>query len=128
MKEFDEWNNEKKRIDSREDYVPYYKEREVRWCQLGANIGFEQDGKGSEFARPVLILKGFNRRMCLVVPLTTKLKDNKYYVALGEVGERESMIIISQVRPIDTRRLGRLISVIESVQFEFVKEKIKAML
>jgi len=59
-KNFDTWNNHKKLIN-KQRAAPFYKEREVWWCALGVNVGFEQDGTGKNFDRPVLVLKGFNR-------------------------------------------------------------------
>ena len=80
-KDFDEWNEIKKETDKADDYLPLYHQRQIRWCRLGTNIGFEQDGTGTGFSRPVLILKGFNRHVCIVIPLTTsiKTKENAYY-------------------------------------------------
>ena len=43
---------------------------------MGVNIGFEQDGTGSNFDRPVLILKGFNKESFFGVALTGK-KERK---------------------------------------------------
>ena len=43
---------------------PYFKEREIWWVNLGVNVGFEQDGKGDNFERPILILKKFGERCC----------------------------------------------------------------
>lgn len=125
---FDKWNIEKQCINNKENYMPFYKEREIRWCQLGANIGFEQDGKGEEFARPVLIVKGFNRRMCLIVPLTTKMKNNVYYLDLGIIENKCSAAIISQLRIIDTRRLGKIVSRLDKISFDYLKEKIRSMI
>ena len=54
----------------------------VRWT----NIGNEQDGKGPEHSRPVLIVKRFNKHLLWAVPLTSKHKEGKFYVALGQGG------------------------------------------
>ena len=83
-KDFDGWNEEKKATNNREDRLLYH-EREVRWCRLGVNIGFEQDGTGGDHSRPVLILRGFSANVCLVVPLTTSTKKNPYHVSVGNV-------------------------------------------
>lgn len=40
-KDFDGWNEQKKSIHAA-DYLPFYKERDVRWCRLGTNVGVEQ--------------------------------------------------------------------------------------
>ena len=60
MKNFDEWNVNKKEIDSREIRVNF-SERDVWFIEMGINVGFEQDGKGEDYLRPVLILKKFNK-------------------------------------------------------------------
>lgn len=58
----------------------YFREKEVWWASLGANLGHEEDGKNKKFERPVLILRKFNKHLMLVIPLTSKIKENnKYY-------------------------------------------------
>ena len=70
MKDFDNWNVLKKQLHTDDRHV-YLNEREVRLAHLGINIGFEQDGNGSSYERPVLILKRFGN-ICRVVPMTSK--------------------------------------------------------
>ncbi len=91
-------------------------------------MGFEQDGTGNQYSRPVLIVKGFSRHVCLVVPLTTSVKSNKYHVRLGLIGEREACAIISQLRLIDTKRLDQRIVTLDRNIFEKVKKSVKDML
>ncbi|MFZ2887165.1 MAG: type II toxin-antitoxin system PemK/MazF family toxin [Minisyncoccia bacterium] len=126
-KDFDAWNEQKKSINARED-VLLYRERDVRWCQLGVNVGFEQDGTGTRRSRPVLVLKAFSRSVCLVVPLTTARKKNPYYVSLGKVGGQNASAIISQLRLIDTKRLDQKIGGFKKEVFERVRKAVKAML
>ena len=64
QKDFDKWNLEKKSIHSNQEF-PFYNEREIWWCSLGVNVGFEQDGTGQKFDRPVLVIKGFNKNTFL---------------------------------------------------------------
>ncbi len=94
------------------------------------NIGFEQDGKGEEFRRPVLILKKFNKYVVLIVPLTTKIKkDNKYYLPCSLVSDTvPRMAIISQVRLIDTKRFIDKLGVMEEESFAQIRNAIKGML
>ncbi len=127
-KDFDGWNTRKKQAHAHEGYMPLFYEREIRWCRLGVNIGFEQDGTGSAHSRPVLILKGFSRRVCLVVPLTTSPKRNPYHVPMGNVGGKNAYAIISQLRLIDTRRLDQHIGVADKSTFDHIRKTIKAML
>jgi mRNA interferase MazF len=55
-KDFDGWNGRKKTLNGAEGTALFH-EREVWWCALGVNIGFEQDGRGGDFERPAIILK-----------------------------------------------------------------------
>jgi hypothetical protein len=36
--------------------APFYHKREIWWCSLGVNVGFEQDGTGTNYDRPVLVI------------------------------------------------------------------------
>ena len=128
LKQFDDWNSDKKQIDATEEYLPRYYEREIRWCRLGVNIGFEQDGTGEDFSRPVLILKGFSRRVCLIVPLTSSPHPGPYRVPVGLVGEKNTTAIISQIRLIDTRRLDQHITTIDKETFERIRKAVKDIL
>lgn len=56
MKRFDERNILKKKVNGLKDDL-FVKPREIRFAQLGVNVGNEEDGKGKAFKRPVLILK-----------------------------------------------------------------------
>lgn len=56
FEDFDEWNNVKKSVQQ-ETKIRHYKEREIFYLKMGQNIGFEQNGKGENFVRPVIILK-----------------------------------------------------------------------
>jgi mRNA interferase MazF len=101
----------------------------VWWCALGVNVGFEQDGKGSEFRRPVLILKKFNQFVFLAVPLSTKTKENnKYYLQCNLGDGIPRSVIISQIRMLDTRRLMDKLGVLDEKSFFEIKNVIKAIL
>ena len=103
QKDFDNWNTRKKEIDEREPN--FYYEREIRWCSLGINVGFEQDGTSETYKRPVLIIKGFSRHVCLVVPLTTSIRKHILRVPVGLIEGSEASANVSQIRVVDTRRL-----------------------
>lgn len=127
MKDFDRWNSFKKNIEKAGE-SKFYHPRDIWWCSLGVNIGFEQDGTGSTFERPVLILKGFNKNVCLAIPLTTSKKKNKYLVPIGVVDDKEAQAIISQIRLIDTKRLVNKISVLDKATFETIKKTVKDLI
>jgi mRNA interferase MazF len=126
-KDFDKWNKSKELIHYKNE-DKFYHEREVWWCSLGINIGFEQDGKGDKFSRPVLIIKGFSKNVFLCVPLTTKLKEGRYYndIILNDGVKRKA--ILSQIRLIDSKRLIEKVCTIDEVQFKTIKQKIIQLL
>ena len=82
QKNFNQWSELKKDLDLREK-LPTFKQREIWWCHLGLNIGDEENGKNEKYHRPVLVLKKFNNRLFLGVPLTTQIKENPYYHKLS---------------------------------------------
>ncbi len=126
MKKFDEWNVAKKDINS--GINVFYKIREIWWCRLGVNIGFEEDGKGKNHERPVLILRGFSRQVCLVVPLTTSTKVNPYYIQVGMVDGKPASAIISQIRLIDTKRFLGRVEILDIDIFNKIRKAIKNMI
>jgi mRNA interferase MazF len=111
-KDFDRWNTKKKAVNDSTGTALFH-EREVWWCVLGANIGFEQDGGKGDFARPVVILKKFNLDACLIVPLTARSKKGKYYLPIGRIGQRDAVAVLSQVRFIDRKRLTNKICMLD---------------
>ena len=127
VKDFDEWNKNKKEIHFKNENK-FFHEREIWWCSLGTNIGFEQDGTGPTGERPVLILKGLSRLVCLIVPLTTSEKKNPYNFSLESIGGRKSFAIISQIRLIDTKRLINKIGFLDKKIFSEIRKAVKDLL
>lgn len=103
-----------------------FHEREIWWCKLGANVGFEIDGRGEDFERPVIIIKKFNLDTCIVIPLTSKPKRGKYYFPIGTVDDRDAIVVLSQIRLIDRKRLTEKIGMLPKAKFkELLTEIIK---
>ena len=125
-KDFDGWNEKKKELD--EQTPNFYHEREIRWCSLGMNIGFEQDGTSTEYRRPVLVIKGFSRNVCLIIPLTTSIKKNKYHYSIGIIESKEAFAILSQIRLVDTKRLHDRLAVLDKEKFEEIKKAIRFLI
>lgn len=126
-KDFDGWNKIKKRVQSSTKDA-FYHEREIWWCSLGVNVGYEQDGTGSNFDRPILIIKGFNSQIFFAVALTGRKKIGKYYFYLGKVQGREASVVLSQVRVVDTKRLIRKICTIDTSDFLQIKRALNRTL
>jgi len=123
-KDFDGWNKNKKRIHERDTAGVYFYEREIWWCSLGANVGFEQDGTGETFERPIVIIKKYNPQVFLAVPLSTSAKRGRYYASLGFVDGRDAVAILSQLRLLDCKRLTNRMGILNKSSFGELIEKI----
>jgi mRNA interferase MazF len=123
-KDFDGWIEKKKQSHYRKTLPPMFKERDIWWVSVGVNVGFEEDGKNENFVRPVLVLKKFNREIFLGVPLSTKLKDNKYYVPIT-VTEKTVSALISQIRVFSSRRIWNKLAELDKGDYALVLEEIK---
>ncbi len=125
-KDFKDWHKEKSCLQ--EDKVrPFFHEREVWFASVGLNIGFEQDGRGDRFLRPVIILKKFNNEVLWCIPLTKNQKKGKYYLQF-RLGDETSTAILSQIRLIDSKRLQYKIGNLEVDDFSELKKKITQIL
>jgi mRNA interferase MazF len=103
-KDFDRWNKKKKALNS--DAEPlYFREGEIWWVHLGVNVGYEMDGKQDNFARPVIILRKYNKYSFLALPLTTSVRPSPWKLPLGIVAGKNAFAVPSQLRNIDSRRL-----------------------
>jgi mRNA interferase MazF len=81
-KDFDRWNERKKSLHANPAPRVYVHERELWFVHLGTNVGFEQDGRGEESLRPILVLRKFNNEVVWALPLTRRDKPgNPYYVS-----------------------------------------------
>jgi len=127
IKNFDKWNAKKKEIH-RSGKSPFYNEREVWWCALGANVGFEQDGTGKNFDRPIVVIRGFSKNIFLGLALTGKKREGKYYFYLGEIEGRDSSAILSQLRLIDSKRLVRKMETLNEDKFKALKDVLKKVI
>ncbi len=113
QKEFDCWNIQKKAINDADERL-YFREGEVWWVHLGANIGFEIDGKQADFSRPVLILKKYNKFSFLALPLTTNARPSPYRLFVGMIDGKASYAVLSQLRNLDSLRLINKVGTIDS--------------
>ena len=124
MKEFDKWNEVKKKTDKNKN-VPMIKEGEICWCKIGINIGNETLGKGEQFNRPILIIKKFSSDTFWGVPLTSKIKKGSWYHYLKN---QDRTLILNQMRLFDRKRLQSRISEIPHNQLQEVIRDIIVLL
>jgi mRNA interferase MazF len=118
------WLNVADKIQNTNKEV-YFKEREIWWCHLGFNIGSEENGKGRNFERPILILKKVNNDLFLSVPLTTKNHDQHYKFSVGKINKQKTYVIWTQVRILSQKRLIRKDSILSTNYFKQIRAIIK---
>lgn len=121
---FDEWNGVKKITDA-EDASHYFREGDIFFTRIGKNIGFEQDGKGRDFMRPVVVVRKFNNEVFFGVMLTTRNNENPFYMSIGKIRGKENFAILSQCRLLDARRLDHKIGHVPRHSFLSLKERIR---
>ena len=131
-KAFDEWNEIKKAVDNHSNKKVGFKTRDIFYMNMGENIGFEQNGKGDKFLRPVVILKVFNREMFFAIPLSTQLKEGIFYYNF-EFKKRDgttskNIALLSQMKLFSSKRLLNKIGVMNKNDFEKMKESFKCLL
>lgn len=125
-KDFQKWHSIKELLENKEKKT-YFQERDIWWCSLGLNLGFEEDGKNEQFERPVLVLKKINNDLMWVLPLTRTEKIWKYYFQI-EYEIRKSSIILSQLRTISKKRLLRKMRMISGKEFNEIRNRVKNLL
>ncbi len=127
FKRFKEWLKKKHIIH--EIYKrPFFHERELWFAFLGINVGFEQDGKGDEFLRPIVIIRKFNNEIFWGIPTTSKPKQGKYYFTFTYNRDDSTTAILSQLRLIDSKRLKYKIGHINTNDFLELKKRIISLL
>lgn len=107
MKNFDEWNILKKKIEKR-SYIPpeVIESGQVYWFSFGLNIGKEIGGKNESFTRPAMIYKVITRTTFLVIPITTSENYNdEWHMSLFNHQNIKVFLCFNQVRVMDFRRM-----------------------
>ena len=123
MKNFNDWNRQKTEIHGNEKPI-YFHEREIWFIKLGVNIGYEQDGKGEDFRRPVVVIKKFNKTLFLGVPLTTQEKNGKFYLPITKFNKHNNNAILSQIRLFDSKRLIKKLYKMSKEEHDILKKAI----
>lgn len=125
LKDFDKWNSVKKKLDASHCVVDFA-EKELWWCSIGLNVGSEQHSSSKDFSRPVVIVRKFTRDVFIGVPVTTKIKEERFRYRLI-VNNTENDALLMQLRVFDRRRLIRKICVIDSSDFIKLKMQLNLL-
>ena len=119
---FKEWFSLKEKIHKADYTPPLFKEGEIWWCHLGENIDVEINGKGIEFARPVIIFKKYNQFSFFALPLTTKRKTGTWYCSF-KYKDKFQNTNLSQGRSLTYKRLRQLIGKLDSTDYQKIADK-----
>ncbi|PCI30066.1 hypothetical protein COB55_00725 [Candidatus Wolfebacteria bacterium] len=103
-----QWTDVKSQIHADKER-PYFHIREVWFCSLGTNIGFEQDGDGDTYLRPVVVVKKFN---------------NQFQYSKSQ----SSTAILSQIRLIDGKRFSYKSGMVSKKDFDGLKQKLMQLI
>ena len=127
MEKYDKWNEVKKSLNNKNELI-YFKEREIYWANIGNNIGFEQNGKGDDFTRPLLVFKKFSNNMFFGIPLSTQSKkEGSFFFEFSFKADEVSTALIVQGRLFDAKRLDRKMGKISVDDYDKLKLKFKGL-
>jgi len=126
-KNYDIWNEVKKHTQKHREFWTI-KVREIYWIKIGENIGYETNGKGNNFLRPVLIFRKFSKNTFLGIPLTTSIKDDIFHFSFSYKTNKSSCASLSQIKLFDTKRIHDKDGKINSEDFKKLKDKLKSLL
>lgn len=124
---FDQWCALKRKTHNFTD-KHFFREGDVLFMRMGKNVGFEQDGKGYDFARPVLVVRKFNQDVFFGIALTTHQKKHPLYVSIGFIDGLENIAILSQCRLYDQRRAIRKIGHVPVAVLRAVRQALREAL
>jgi mRNA interferase MazF len=119
QKDFPRWSERKSQLNDISS-IFVFKEREIWFCYLGLNVGYEENGDVRAFLRPVIILKKFSNMTFFAIPLTRTPRFGKeYFTVIDSHGV--SFAMLSQGRTLDGRRLKYNSRTMPEDEFESLK-------
>jgi len=119
---FDKWSVKKQQIQENKQILKF-RERDIFFMSIGQNIGYETYGKGFEYLRPVLIIRKFNNRTFFGIPLSSKIKEGKYYFKI-EFKDRINIALLSQAKVFDIKRAKYFLAELNEHKFLELKEEL----
>ena len=129
-KDFDRWNELKKRIENRSDNFMsnFPKVGEVWMFNLGRNVGYEQNGSSEDFSRPVLVIKKFSSQMFWCVPLSSKQKNIDFYFNYTDFNGHKVSAILAQMKLGSVKRFKRKLYDIDPNLFQEIRIRLKSFI
>jgi mRNA-degrading endonuclease toxin of MazEF toxin-antitoxin module len=123
---FDEWNDEKQRIDGKTSHPPFVSVGDIWWISIGKNVGTEINGKSNRYTRPAVILRKLKHDFYLIAPTTSQSKHGSWYVSVRH-GNTTMSVCLHQIRTIDYRRVWSRIGTLADDETRKVNEGFRAL-
>jgi mRNA interferase MazF len=120
MKDFNDWNQKKIKIDDLKNFN-HPREKEIWWCRIGVNVGSEVYGKGYEYTRPVLVINAEGSETFIGIPLTSNIKSKKYAAIIKTDDGLLHTALTYQIRSFDKRRLTERMYVLSDTEYSEIK-------
>ncbi len=95
---------------------------------FGKNIGYEQNGSGNNFSRPIMIVKKFNNHMFWCVPLSTKQKTLDFYYNYTDPNDQKVSAILAQMKLVSVKRLRRKLYDMEAEHLRGIKTRLRSFI
>lgn len=127
QKTYEDWIIIKKERNNQIASLKQYYEGQIYWCYLGENIGCEQDGAPPLYTRPAIIIKGFSKNLVWCVPISSRKEKHKYTMKI-HIGKIDGILLLSQIRAIDTLRLGDYFGMIDKSTLNRIKGAIARLI
>lgn len=134
-KDFDGWNNEKKKIEQNlsKKHI-WVNKREVWLYYVWVNI-WNEISKNSPYIRPCLIINNyFIWDLIVIIPITTKYKPKfeKVFYKIPIKSKLPNFLMLNQITVISKKRLIRKVNIenkkISATIFEDILDKLKILL
>lgn len=121
------WNEVKKRTHNKIE-TAYFREREIYWANIGENVGYEQNGKGEDFMRPILVFRKYSNNLFCGIPLSTTIRNGSFFFNFQFLENKQSSALLVQAKTFDVKRLDRKIGTINKDDFNQLEQKIKNLM
>ncbi len=106
--------------------IIHYKKAEIWMINLNPTLGIEM-----QKIRPCLILRVYSRTHIVILPISSKIKPEKFSFYLKNISFlsiKKSWICISQIKTIDTQRCIRKLGQLSEKKFIEIQKKSEKVL
>ncbi len=129
---FNEWNKIKKETHAK-DFTLGVKPREIFGSKIGQNVGYEQNGKGKNFARPVIIVRRLTKDLFVGIPTTTTIRDDSdYFHSFNYLDRNKKELKVSalilQIKVFSIKRVMNKIGTMDKESFGKITKKAKGLI